>query len=155
MSTLRRCARVRALLALSVLVLAAACAARPSAQRPAPALAFTDRADALACSRDVLYPLGFSSEGERGGTVGGYGSRLRDDSVAIVAVRRDASGPSAPQRDELSVVAGPAGDGSVALYATAITVVGRTVTPLSAQAGRALHLLVQRCGAIRRQGLGG
>ena len=153
MSTLRRCARVRALLALSALVLAAACAARPSAQRPA--LAFTDRADALACSRDVLYPLGFSSEGERGGTVGGYGSRLRDDSVAIVAVRRDASGPSAPQRDELSVVASPAGDGSVALYATAITVVGRTVTPLSAQAGRALHLLVQRCGAIRRQGLGG
>ena len=151
MSTLRRCARVRALLALSALVLAAACAARPSAQRPA----FADRADARACSRDVLDPLGFSSEGERGGTVGGYGSRLRDDSVAIVAVRRDASGPSAPQRDELSVVASPAGDGSVALYATAITVVGRTVTPLSAQAGRALHLLVQRCGAIRRQGLGG
>jgi len=147
------------LLALSALVPAAACATRSSAERPAPnaAHAFADRADALACSRDVLYPLGFSSEGERSGTADDFGSRLRDDTVAIVAVRRDASDAAAPRRDELSVVARRAGDGRVAVYATAISMVGaaNTVTPLSAEASRALHLLFERCGAVRRQGLGG
>ena len=148
----------RLLATLAATALVSACAARPATPRVAPRL-FADRAEALACARDVLYPLGFSAEDARGVRLASLGAGdSRNDTTSVVAGRRDLSDPAAPRHDVVSYWTQATADGGIRAYASATSTVGavvNTVTQPSAPAARAVSLLVEHCGASARQGLGG